>query len=111
VLELKAGNPFRIRAYRRAAQNLEALSEDVERLAREERLEEIPHLSTYFLREASELPSETFLDAAFVLARRLACVNARSRRIWRHAARARRPSGVEDEPVMTGHLGSLRQGS
>jgi DNA polymerase (family 10) len=42
VLELKGGNPFRIRAYRRAAQNLESLSEDLETLAREERLDEVP---------------------------------------------------------------------
>jgi DNA polymerase (family 10) len=42
VLEIKGENPFRIRAYRRAAQNLEALSEDIEVLAREDRLEEIP---------------------------------------------------------------------
>ncbi len=42
ILEIKEENPFRIRAYRRAAQNLEALTEDVETLARQERLEEIP---------------------------------------------------------------------
>ena len=42
VLELKGKNPFRIRAYRRAAQNLESLGEDVEALARENRLEDIP---------------------------------------------------------------------
>jgi DNA polymerase (family 10) len=42
VLELRGENPFRIRAYRRAAQNLETLSEDIETLAREERLDEIP---------------------------------------------------------------------
>jgi DNA polymerase (family 10) len=42
VLELKGQNPFRIRAYRRAAQNLESLSEDLETLAREERLDEVP---------------------------------------------------------------------
>jgi DNA polymerase (family 10) len=42
VLELKGENVFRIRAYRRAAQNLETLSEDVETLARENRLDEIP---------------------------------------------------------------------
>jgi len=34
--------PFRIRAYRRAAQNRETLPEDVEVLAREERLDEVP---------------------------------------------------------------------
>jgi len=42
VLELKGENPFRIRAYRRAAQNLESLSEEIEAVAREERLEDIP---------------------------------------------------------------------
>ncbi|HTY78321.1 MAG TPA: DNA polymerase/3'-5' exonuclease PolX [Candidatus Bathyarchaeia archaeon] len=42
ALELQGGNPFRVRAYRRAAQNLETLSEDVEVLARAGRLEEIP---------------------------------------------------------------------
>lgn len=42
VLELKGENPFRVRAYRRAAQNLETLSGDLETLAREERLDEIP---------------------------------------------------------------------
>jgi DNA polymerase (family 10) len=42
VLELKEDNVFRIRAYRRAAQNLESLSEDVKTLAREDRLDAIP---------------------------------------------------------------------
>jgi DNA polymerase (family 10) len=42
VLELKGDNPFRIRAYRRAARNLESLSEDIETAAREGRLDEIP---------------------------------------------------------------------
>jgi DNA polymerase (family 10) len=42
VLELRGDNPFRIRAYRRAARNLETLSEDVEVVAREERLDEVP---------------------------------------------------------------------
>lgn len=42
VLELQGENPFRIRAYRRAAQNLESLGEDVQTVAREDRLEDIP---------------------------------------------------------------------
>ncbi len=42
ILEIREENPFRIRAYRRAAQNLESLTEDLETLAREKRLEEIP---------------------------------------------------------------------
>ena len=42
ILEIRDENPFRIRAYRRAAQNLESLTEDVEEVARQERLQEIP---------------------------------------------------------------------
>jgi len=42
LLELKGENPFRIRAYRRAAQNLGTLTEDVETLAAQGRLDEIP---------------------------------------------------------------------
>jgi DNA polymerase (family 10) len=42
LLELRNENVFRIRAYRRAAQNLEALPEDLEVLAREGRLDEVP---------------------------------------------------------------------
>jgi len=42
LLEIRGENPFRIRAYRRAALNLQNLTEDVEVLARERRLEEIP---------------------------------------------------------------------
>ncbi|MCM8798354.1 MAG: helix-hairpin-helix domain-containing protein, partial [Candidatus Omnitrophica bacterium] len=42
ILEIKEDNPFKIRAYRKAAQNLESLSEDIETLACAERLQEIP---------------------------------------------------------------------
>jgi DNA polymerase (family 10) len=42
VLELRGENPFRIRAYRRAAQNVESLTEDVEVVAREGRLDDVP---------------------------------------------------------------------
>ena len=41
LLELKGDNPFKIRAYRRAALNIEGLSKPVEGLSREE-LREIP---------------------------------------------------------------------
>ena len=41
LLELKGDNPFRIRAYRRAAQNLESFSGDLEQLAAEGRLTEL----------------------------------------------------------------------
>ena len=42
LLEIKNENLFRIRAYRRAAQNLESLTEDVEALAEQGRLDDIP---------------------------------------------------------------------
>ncbi len=42
MLEIKGDNPFRIRAYRRAAQNIEGLTEDVAILVERETVEEIP---------------------------------------------------------------------
>ncbi len=42
ILEVQAENPFRIRAYRRAAQNIEALSEDVGEIAKRDELTDIP---------------------------------------------------------------------
>lgn len=42
LLEVKADNPFKIRAYRKAAQNIRSLTEDIETIAGENRLEEIP---------------------------------------------------------------------
>ena len=41
LLEYRGENPFRIRAYRRAAQNLESFSGDLERVAAEGRLREL----------------------------------------------------------------------
>ena len=42
LLALRGENPFRIRAYRRAAQNLESLTEDLQRLNQQDRLTDIP---------------------------------------------------------------------
>jgi len=42
ILEIKGGNTFRIRAYERAAQNIEGLTEDIENFIQEDRLTEIP---------------------------------------------------------------------
>lgn len=42
MLELKGENPFRIRAYRKAAQSLESLTEELDRIAAREGLEDIP---------------------------------------------------------------------
>lgn len=42
LLEIKGDNPFRIRAYDRAAQNIEGLSESIEDVAAQDKLREIP---------------------------------------------------------------------
>lgn len=42
ILEIKGENIFRIRAYERAAQNIEALAEDLENYIKEDRLADIP---------------------------------------------------------------------
>ncbi|MCM8781168.1 MAG: DNA polymerase/3'-5' exonuclease PolX [Candidatus Omnitrophica bacterium] len=42
ILEIKDDNPFRIRAYERAAQNIDSLTQNIEDLSREDRLTEIP---------------------------------------------------------------------
>ncbi len=42
ILEVKDENPFRIRAYRKAARNIEGLSEDIASIAREKKLSDIP---------------------------------------------------------------------
>ncbi|RKY36068.1 MAG: hypothetical protein DRP73_03975, partial [Candidatus Omnitrophota bacterium] len=42
LLEIKDDNPFKIRAYRRAAMNLEALTQDLDTLVKEDNLNQIP---------------------------------------------------------------------
>jgi len=42
ILEIKGENVFRIRAYERAAQNIEGLTEDLEHIIKEDKLTEIP---------------------------------------------------------------------
>lgn len=42
ILEIKQANPFRVRAYERAALNIESLSSDIEGYVLENRLKEIP---------------------------------------------------------------------
>lgn len=46
ILEIKGGNVFRIRAYERAAQNLEGLSEDLGHIIGQGRLREIPGIGS-----------------------------------------------------------------
>ncbi len=42
ILELKGDNPFRVRAYQRAAQNIQDLSEEIEEISKREELEKLP---------------------------------------------------------------------
>ncbi len=42
ILEIKEDNPFRIRAYRKAAENIERLTSDIETMAQKDALQEIP---------------------------------------------------------------------
>jgi DNA polymerase (family 10) len=42
ILEIKGGNVFRIRAYEKAAQNIEGLTQNISDYAKEDRLSEIP---------------------------------------------------------------------
>jgi len=42
ILEIKGDNPFRIRAYERAAQNIEGITEDIENFVQKDTLSEIP---------------------------------------------------------------------
>jgi DNA polymerase (family 10) len=69
VLELKRENPFRIRAYRRAAQNLRALTEDAATLAREGRLDDVPGIGADLAGKVKEYV-ETGRIAALEEARR-----------------------------------------
>ena len=58
ILEIKGDNPFRIRAYERAAQNIEGLTEDIEGYIKEDRLTEIPGIG-----KDISLPSITLFAA------------------------------------------------
>ena len=55
ILEIKGGNVFRIRAYQRAAQNIESLSEDIEDVSNEGRLREIPGIGEDLSNAITEL--------------------------------------------------------
>ena len=55
VLELQGDDPFRIRAYRRAAQTLASLSEPVRNIARRGALESLPGIGKTLAREIQEI--------------------------------------------------------
>jgi DNA polymerase (family 10) len=55
LLELKDQDQFKIRAYRKAARSIEELPSEMERLAREIRLQEIPGVGEAIARKITEL--------------------------------------------------------
>ncbi len=55
LLEIKGDNPYRIRAYQRAAQNIEALTVDVEELAARGKLERIPGIGKDLAQKIKEI--------------------------------------------------------
>ena len=57
ILEIKQENPFRIRAYEKAAQNIRELSEDIQALVEEERLSEIPGIGQDLANKIKEIVS------------------------------------------------------
>lgn len=63
ILEIKSDNPFRIRAYERAAQNIEGLTEDVGQLIKEDRLRGIPGIGKDLADKIKEIVSTGRLKA------------------------------------------------
>jgi len=55
ILELKEENPFRINAYRRAAQVLESLTQNIEEIAQKGKLEEVPGIGEGIAEKIQEI--------------------------------------------------------
>jgi DNA polymerase (family 10) len=55
ILELKGENPFRIRAYEKASQNIESLAQDVEIIAKEGRLTSLPGIGQDLANKIKEI--------------------------------------------------------
>ncbi|MFC1623745.1 DNA polymerase/3'-5' exonuclease PolX [Candidatus Omnitrophota bacterium] len=58
ILEIKGDNPFRIRAYERAAQNIESIPEDVAIFIKEDRLRSIPGIGKDLEEKIKEIVSK-----------------------------------------------------
>lgn len=57
ILEINDENPFRIRAYRKAAQNIENLSSDIEDVIKQKKLEDIPGIGKDLAQKITEYVS------------------------------------------------------
>jgi len=55
LLEIKGDNPYRIRAYERAAQTIEALTKDIEELAKTGKLESLPGIGADLASKIKEI--------------------------------------------------------
>ena len=55
LLELKEENPFKIRAYQKAARSIEHLPVEVEQLAAEDKLKQIPGVGEAITKKITEL--------------------------------------------------------
>ena len=62
LLELKKDNIFKIRAYQKAAKSIGELPADVEQLAREDRLKEIPGVGEAITKKITELVTTGHLE-------------------------------------------------
>ncbi|MFC1949149.1 hypothetical protein ACFLW0_03140 [Chloroflexota bacterium] len=62
LLERKKENFFKIRAYRRAAQSIEAMPVEVEQLAKEGRLKEVPGVGEAINKKITELVNTGHLE-------------------------------------------------
>lgn len=62
ILEIKGANPFRIRAYRKAAQNIENLAEDIAAIAARSDLEAIPGIGKDLAGKIQEIISTGTLE-------------------------------------------------
>ncbi|RLF43754.1 MAG: hypothetical protein DRN09_04275, partial [Thermoplasmata archaeon] len=55
LLEIKGEMPFKVRAYRRAAQRIETLEDDIEEIYREGKLREIPGIGEALAKKIGEI--------------------------------------------------------
>ncbi len=62
LLELKRENPFKIRAYQKVARSITHLAVEVEQLAREDRLKEIPGVGDAINKKITELVTSGRLE-------------------------------------------------
>ena len=54
ILEFKGENPFKVRSYYRAAQTLETLTEDINKIVAEDRLRELPGIGEGIAKKIKE---------------------------------------------------------